>query len=131
MIAEAVGQYAYGTAKNFLRRYRRVGKPEDQRAQAVLHAQAHNRAANDPRNAGVIAWCAFDYVPDQCVQRPQVSWRRRYLPDSQAWRDVLSVAGESVDQTRDRAELLLGHHIPEWRRRAGSLFELRSVGRIC
>ncbi|SFS13722.1 beta-galactosidase [Granulicella pectinivorans] len=62
MIAEAVGQYAYGTAKNFLRRYRRVGKPEDQRAQALLHAQAHNRAAKDPRNAGVIAWCAFDYA---------------------------------------------------------------------
>lgn len=62
MIAEAVGQYAYGTAKNFLRRYRRVGKPEEQRAQALLHAQAHNKAANDPRNAGVIAWCAFDYA---------------------------------------------------------------------
>jgi beta-galactosidase len=62
MIAEAVGQYSYGTAKNFLRRYRRVGMPEDQRAQALLHAQAHNRAANDPRNAGVIAWCAFDYA---------------------------------------------------------------------
>lgn len=39
-----------------------MGKPEEQRAQAVLHAQAHNKAANDPNNAGVIAWCAFDYA---------------------------------------------------------------------
>jgi beta-galactosidase len=62
MNAEAVGQYSYGTAKNFLRRYRRTGVPEEQNAQAVLHAQAHNRAANDPRNAGVIAWCGFDYA---------------------------------------------------------------------
>lgn len=61
MNAEAVGQYSYGTAKNFLRRYRRAGVPEEQNAQAVLHAQAHDRAAKDPRNAGVIAWCGFDY----------------------------------------------------------------------
>lgn len=62
MNAEAVGQYSYGTAKNFLRRYRRAGVPEEQNAQAVLHAQAHDRAAKDPRNAGVIAWCGFDYA---------------------------------------------------------------------
>ena len=61
MLAEAVGQYSYGTAKNFLRRYRRAGIPEEQNAQAVLHAQAHDRAAQDERNAGVIAWCGFDY----------------------------------------------------------------------
>jgi beta-galactosidase len=62
MLAEAVGQYSYGTAKNFLRRYRRAGLPEEQNAQALLHAQAHDRAAGDPRNAGVIAWCAYDYA---------------------------------------------------------------------
>ena len=62
MLAEAVGQYSYGTAKNFLRRYRRAGIPEEQNAQAVLHAQAHDRAAQDERNAGVIAWCGFDYA---------------------------------------------------------------------
>ncbi len=62
MLAEAVGQYSYGTAKNFLRRYRRAGIPEEQNAQALLHAQAHDRAARDPRNAGVIAWCAYDYA---------------------------------------------------------------------
>ena len=61
MLAEAVGQYSYGTAKNFLRRYRRAGLPAEQNAQAVLHAQAHDRAAQDERNAGVIAWCGFDY----------------------------------------------------------------------
>lgn len=38
MLAEAVGQYSYGTAKNFLRRYRRAGVPEEQNAQALLHA---------------------------------------------------------------------------------------------
>ncbi|HEY1216646.1 MAG TPA: glycoside hydrolase family 2 TIM barrel-domain containing protein [Bryobacteraceae bacterium] len=62
MLAEAVGQYSYGTAKNFLRRYRRAGIPEEQNAQALLHAQAHDRAARDPRNSGVIAWCAYDYA---------------------------------------------------------------------
>ncbi len=62
MLAEAVGQFSYGTAKNFLRRYRRAGVPEEQNTQAVLHAQAHDRAAQDPRNAGVIAWCGFDYA---------------------------------------------------------------------
>ena len=62
MLAEAVGQYSYGTAKNFLRRYRRAGVPEEQNSQALLHAQAHDRAAADPRNAGVIAWCGYDYA---------------------------------------------------------------------
>ncbi|MEZ2346726.1 glycoside hydrolase family 2 TIM barrel-domain containing protein [Terriglobus sp. RCC_193] len=62
MNAEAVGQFSYGTAKNFLRRYRRAGIPQEQNVQAVLHAQAHDRAARDPRNAGVIAWCGFDYA---------------------------------------------------------------------
>lgn len=62
MLAEAVGQYSYGTAKNFLRRYRRTGNPEEQNSQAILHAQAHDRAARDPHNAGVIAWCAYDYA---------------------------------------------------------------------
>lgn len=62
MLAEAVGQYSYGTAKNFLRKYRRVGTPEDQNAQAILHAQAHDKAARDPHNAGVIAWCSYDYA---------------------------------------------------------------------
>ncbi len=62
MNAEAVGLFSYGTAKNFLRRYRRAGNPEEQNAQAILHAQSHDRAAQDERNAGVIAWCGFDYA---------------------------------------------------------------------
>jgi beta-galactosidase len=62
MLAEAVGQFSYGKAKNFLRRYRRAGVPEEQNSQALLHAQAHDRAAQDDRNAGVIAWCGFDYA---------------------------------------------------------------------
>lgn len=62
MLAEAVGQYSYGTARNFLRKYRRAGNPEEQNSQARFHAQAHDRAARDPHNAGVIAWCAYDYA---------------------------------------------------------------------
>ena len=62
MLAEAVGQYSYGSANNFLRRYRRADIPEEQNSQALLHAQAHDRAAQDERNAGVIAWCGFDYA---------------------------------------------------------------------
>lgn len=62
MIAEAVGQYSYGTARNFLRRYRRAGNPVEQAEQAVLHAEAHSRAATNQRCCGVIAWCAFDYA---------------------------------------------------------------------
>lgn len=62
MIAETVGQYSYGTARNFLRRYRRAGDPVEQAEQAVLHAEAHSRAATNQRCCGVIAWCAFDYA---------------------------------------------------------------------
>lgn len=62
MIAEAVGQYSYGTAKNFTRRYRRAGNPVEQAEQALLHAEAHSKAAANQRCCGVIAWCAFDYA---------------------------------------------------------------------
>jgi beta-galactosidase len=62
MIAEAVGQYSYGTARNFMRRYRRAGDPVEQAEQAVLHAEAHSRAAANQHCCGVIAWCAFDYA---------------------------------------------------------------------
>lgn len=61
MLAETVGQYSYGS-KGFNTIYRRAGNPADQMRQALNHAQAHSRAANYPRCAGVIAWCAFDYL---------------------------------------------------------------------
>jgi beta-galactosidase len=61
MLAEAVGQYNYATAKGFGAIYRRTADVPLQQAQAVRHAQAHDRAAGFPRCAGVIAWCAFDY----------------------------------------------------------------------
>ncbi len=61
MISEAVGQFNYG-GKGFGRKYRRAGSPELQMQQPLLHAQAHSRAADHPRCAGVIAWCAFDYA---------------------------------------------------------------------
>ena len=62
LIAEAVGQYAYGTAKNFSRKYRRAGDPVEQAEQALLHAQAHSRAGAYPNCCGMIAWCGFDYA---------------------------------------------------------------------
>ena len=62
MIAETVGQYNYRTGHGFAVRYRRAGDIVQQTDQAVYHAQAHNRAADFPRIAGVIAWCAFDYA---------------------------------------------------------------------
>lgn len=61
MVAEAVGQFEYDGGKGFKRTYRRRGDPVVEREQAVLHAQAHNAGAADPRCAGVVAWCAFDY----------------------------------------------------------------------
>lgn len=62
MIAEIVGQFNYRTGKGFAIRYRRAGDIVEQTDQAIFHAQAHNRAADHPRIAGVIAWCAFDYA---------------------------------------------------------------------
>ena len=60
-LAEAVGQYNYPARKNFNAYYRRTGELNFQQLQAIVHAQAHHKAANDPRNGGVVAWCAFEY----------------------------------------------------------------------
>ncbi|MGB3629308.1 MAG: glycoside hydrolase family 2 TIM barrel-domain containing protein [Terracidiphilus sp.] len=62
MIAETVGQFNYGAGKGFNMKYRRAGDIGEQMNQALYHAQAHSRAADHPRIAGVIAWCAFDYA---------------------------------------------------------------------
>jgi beta-galactosidase len=61
-LAEAVGQFNYTNRKNFDSKYRRAGDAALQRAQALRHAQAHDRAAANPRSCGVIAWCGFDYA---------------------------------------------------------------------
>jgi beta-galactosidase len=61
MLAEAVGQYNYATAKGFGAWYRRAANIPLQQAQALRHAQAHDRATSYSRCAGVIGWCAFDY----------------------------------------------------------------------
>ena len=60
LLAEVVGQYSYGS-KDFKNRYRRAGDLALQTKQALYHAEAHDRAAADRANSGVIAWCAFDY----------------------------------------------------------------------
>lgn len=62
MLAEAVGQFNYERGKGFDSFYRRTGDANLQQLQAVFHAQAHSKAAGNPRNCGVIAWCAFDYA---------------------------------------------------------------------
>ena len=62
MLAEAVGQFNYSARKGFDAKYVRTGDVATQTAQAVRHAQAHDRAMNFPRCCGVIAWCAFDYA---------------------------------------------------------------------
>lgn len=61
MLSEAVGQFDYTKRSGFAIKYRRAGDVAVQQAQAVRHAQAHSRAAANPRVCGVIAWCAFDY----------------------------------------------------------------------
>ncbi len=61
LITEAVGQFNYGAQKGFDSQYRRAGNNQLQQKQAILHAQAHSRAASYSRCAGLVAWCAFDY----------------------------------------------------------------------
>jgi beta-galactosidase len=61
MLAEAVGQYNYATAKGFNSYYRRNGDAATQPLQALRHAQAHSKAAANPRICGVVAWCGFEY----------------------------------------------------------------------
>jgi beta-galactosidase len=61
MLAEAVGQFNYAARKGFDSKYRRAGDRSTLQQQAIRHAQAHSKAAADPRICGVIAWCAFDY----------------------------------------------------------------------
>jgi beta-galactosidase len=62
LLAEAVGQFNYSKGKGFDSKYRRAGDVTLQQQQALRHAQAHSKAAADPRICGVIAWCAFDYA---------------------------------------------------------------------
>jgi beta-galactosidase len=62
MLAETVGQFNYTARKGFDAKYLRTADVTTQTAQAVRHAQAHDRARAHPRFCGVIAWCAFDYA---------------------------------------------------------------------
>jgi beta-galactosidase len=62
LLTETVGQFNYARGKNFDNQYRRAGDVDLQQQQAIWHAQAHSKAAADPRQCGVIGWCAFDYA---------------------------------------------------------------------
>ncbi len=61
MIAEAVGQFSYAEHKGFNAKYRRAGDVAIQQAQALRHAQAHDRGMSFARCSGVVAWCGFEY----------------------------------------------------------------------
>jgi beta-galactosidase len=61
VLAEAVGQFNYTRGKNFDSYYRRSGDILAQQQQALRHAQAHSKAAANPRICGVVAWCGFEY----------------------------------------------------------------------
>jgi beta-galactosidase len=61
MLAEAVGQFNYTRGRIFDSYYRRSGDILAQQKQALRHAQAHNKAAANPRICGVVAWCGFEY----------------------------------------------------------------------
>ncbi len=60
LISETVGQFNYG-GKGFGRKYRRGTDAPLEQQQALLHAQAHSKAAANAHICGVTAWCAFDY----------------------------------------------------------------------
>lgn len=61
LVAEAVGQFNYSERKGFDAKYRRAGDASLQQAQALRHAEAHEKGLSFSRCSGVIAWCAFDY----------------------------------------------------------------------
>lgn len=62
MLSEAVGQFNYTSGNAFDSFYRRTADVARQQQQALRHAQAHSKAASNPRNCGVIAWCGFEYA---------------------------------------------------------------------
>jgi beta-galactosidase len=55
LVSEAVGTLVGPPS------YRRTDSVAVQRAQALLHAWVHGRAASDDRYCGLLAWCGFDY----------------------------------------------------------------------
>ena len=62
LFGEGVGQFAYEHGGGFRQFYRRTAARDVLEGQAKYHAQGHDRAADDPRTAGLIAWCALDYA---------------------------------------------------------------------
>ncbi|MFD4972085.1 glycoside hydrolase family 2 protein [Streptomyces sp. NPDC058424] len=61
LVSEAVGQKR-PDGPVFDQTYLRTDPVADQMEQARRHAQVHNAGASDPRYAGVLAWCAFEYL---------------------------------------------------------------------
>ena len=93
------------------RHYRWTDPPALLARQAVYHAQAHDIAQSDPRYAGLLAWCAFDYASQHgAAMGPerQVGGRRGRLPGGQARRRHLPVPGGPPGPAGRRAGVLLG-----------------------
>lgn len=61
LVSEAVGQFNYEVNKGFTCMYSRDATIHIQQLQAINHAQAHEKAAENSSNCGVIGWCAFEY----------------------------------------------------------------------
>lgn len=61
LVAEAVGQFNYPNRKDFNLAYKRTASEEQQAEQGIFHAEAHERAAAQPKINGCLGWCAFDY----------------------------------------------------------------------
>jgi beta-galactosidase len=63
LVTEAIGQRWYREGEpGFGEIYRRSASRDILQAQAINHAQGHDRAARSSRDSGVLAWCAFEYA---------------------------------------------------------------------
>jgi beta-galactosidase len=100
MLAEAVGQFDYTARKSFDAKYRRTADVALQQAQAVRHAQAHDRAAALRRRDRLVRFRLWQ--PGQFLARPQDARHRGHLSRAQARRRSLPVAG--------RPARAAGHH---------------------
>jgi beta-galactosidase len=87
LITEAVGQCNYSHPKEgFNALYRRAGDLTMQMQQALRHAQAHNKAASNPRISGMIAWCGFDYA--SMVRNVAVTWAIENIQNNHPYNNV-------------------------------------------
>ena len=68
LVSEAVGVLAGHT------HFRRTDRVSEQARQAQFHASVHDDALADPRNSGLLAWCAFDYASADGFAKDGIKW---------------------------------------------------------